>query len=454
MIKTKLFDGKISAYQATLTGAWYTNLLIILYIWAATSVTLITDGGLGGLSLAFGRLFGLLAAYFALTQFLLMGRILWIERAFGLDHLASYHRLNGYMAIYSILIHAQLVVLGYALSSKTNFFSQYADVIKNYSYVAWALVASILFLMVVASSIYIVRRKLKFETWYYVHLIVYAAIILAFFHQLAVGGSFLELEWARDYWYVLYAFVGFNVLFWRFTWPTINLLRYGFKVSQVESETATTTSIYIAGRNLDKLGAKAGQYVLVRFLGKGFIFQEHPFSLSALPTEDTLRLTVKKVGDYTSVIPNLKVGTRVLISGPFGRFTSDIARTDKRLFIAGGVGITPIRTLLEEALDNGKGCILLYANRSQDDVIFMSEIATLKQRGLKLVPVFSSPSPGFDGETGYVDAARLERLVPDFAERDVYICGPQPMMDSIITDLRATSLPADQLHFERFALHN
>ena len=454
MIKTKLFDGKITTYQAIITGAWYANLLVILYIWAATSATLITDGGLGGIALAFGRLFGLLAAYFALTQFLLMGRVLWIERAFGLDHLASYHRFNGYAAIYSILIHAQLVILGYALSSKTNFFSQYAEVIKNYSYVAWAAVASILFLIVVASSIYIVRRKLKFETWYYVHLIVYAAIILAFFHQLAVGGSFLQLEWARTYWYVLYAFVAFNVLFWRFGLPIINLLRYGFTVSRVEKETDTTTSIYISGRRLNSLPVKAGQYVLVRFLGKGFITQEHPFSLSAVPENNTFRLTIKNIGDYTSVIPELKVGTKVLVSGPFGRFTSDVAQTDKRLFLAGGVGITPVRTLIEEALAAGKDCVLLYANRNQNDVIFMGELGDLKQKGLKLVSVFSNPAPNFKGESGYIDSERIQRLVPNFAEHDVYVCGPQLMMDGIVTALRNTNLPADQLHFERFALHN
>lgn len=258
----------------------------------------------------------------------------------------------------------------------------------------------------------------------------------------------------RNYWYLLYAFVGFNVLFWRFGLSTFNLLRYGFKVSRVEKETDTTTSVYISGRKLNKLPVKAGQYVLVRFLGKGFFTQEHPFSVSALPKNGELRLTVKKIGDYTSVIPNLKVGTPVLLSGPFGRFTADVAQTDKRLFIAGGVGITPIRTLIEEALEQEKNSVLLYANRSEDDVIFMQELGALKEKGLKLVPVFSGPSKGFTGEKGYVDGKRIKRLVPDFADRDIYICGPQPMMDGVITDLRSSKVSDDQLHFERFALHN
>ena len=142
------------------------------------------------------------------------------------------------------------------------------------------------------------------------------------------------------------------------------------------------------------------------------------------------------------------------MSGPFGRFTSDIAQTKKRLFIAGGVGITPLGTLIRQALNDGVDCALIYGNRTLEDVIFKQELAQLKPAGLKLFPVFSSPEKGYKGETGYIDGARIKRLVPDFAKRDVYICGPQVMMDSVIADLEKTELPKNQLHFERFALHN
>ena len=453
-LKTKLFDGKLSKYQALIVGAWYLNLAGVLVLWATTSASLITSGELGSMLIAAGRLLGLLAAFFALTQFMLMGRIMWIERHFGLDHLASYHRFNGYVAIYSILIHIFLVVLGYSISSQTGFFSQYKEIIQTFPYVWLALIGAVLFMVVAVSSAFIVRRKLKFETWYYVHLITYAAITLAFFHQLAVGGSFIESGLARNYWYALYGFVAANLLFWRFGWPTLNLFRFGFKVDRVESETLTTTSVYIKGNHLLRWGAKPGQYALVRFLGKGFVFQEHPFSLSDIVKDNEMRLTVRNVGDYTSKIPNLKPGTRVLTSGPFGRFTSALAITDKRLFIAGGVGITPIRAMLAEAVNNRTPSILLYANRNPKDVVFAKELVALAGPYLKIKPVFSDAPAGYKGETGYINGAMIKRLVPDYAERDVYICGPQPMMDGIATDLTATDLPTEQLHFERFALHN
>ena len=454
MVKTKLFDGKVTTAQAFVVGAWYLNLVFVLITWITTSSDLLSSGGLGGLALAFGRLFGLLAATFALTQFLLMGRIAWIEKPFGLDHLASYHRFNGYAAIGFILIHAPFVILGYALMAHINYFTQYKQVLLTYEDVIPAAIAVVLFVAVVACSIYIVRKHLKFETWYYVHLLVYAAIVLAFSHQLAVGGSFQGHPLARLYWLAVYIFVAVNVLIWRFGLPSLNLLRFQFRVERLQPETASATSVYITGNKLKNWPVKPGQYVLVRFLSKRFIWQEHPFSLSAVPVNNTFRLTIRSLGDYTGIIPHLNPGTRVLVSGPFGRFTSDIAQTKKRLFIAGGVGITPLGTLIRQALNDGVDCALIYGNRTLEDVIFKQELAQLKPAGLKLYPVFSSPAKGYKGETGYIDGARIKRLVPDFAKRDVYICGPQVMMDSVIADLEKTGLPKNQLHFERFAFHN
>lgn len=454
MVKTRLFDGNVTKAQALVVGAWYLNLAAVLIIWATTSADLLSSGNIGSVALAIGRLFGLLAATFALTQFLLMGRISWIEKPFGLDHLASYHRFNGYAAIGFILLHAPFVILGYSLVSHVNYFTQYSQVLLTYEDVIPAAIAEALFVLVVVSSIYIVRKKFKFETWYYVHLIVYAAIVLAFSHQLAVGGSFSGHPLARLYWLAVYIFVVVNVLFWRFSLPIINMLRFDFRVARVSPETASTTSLYISGKQLQKWPAKPGQYVLVRFLSRRFIFQEHPFSLSAIPNDDSFRLTIRSSGDYTSQIPHIKLGSRVLVAGPFGRFTSDVALTSKRLFIAGGVGITPLRTLLDEALQAKQDCILLYGNRTLGDVIFKKELAEFKTQGLQLIPVFSNAPADYKGEKGYIDGERVRRLIPDFAERDVYVCGPQPMMDSIISDLGATPLPPHQLHYERFALHN
>lgn len=450
MIKTKLFDGPRTVMQRLLLVGWFINLGAVLVLWA-TTVTFTHD-----LSLALhnvGLLCGLLATFFALTQFMLMGRIAWIERWFGLDHLASYHRLNGYLAISFIVVHPIFITASHSLESSRNFFGEYAYSLTHDPYVWMAFIAELLFIAVVASSIYIARKRLKFETWYAVHVMVYTAIVLVSFHQFAIGTSFVGgyHPLARSYWLGLYIFVAANLIIWRFGIPLINMLYHGFRIEKVVAETPSTTSIYIRLRHLDQWRSRPGQFVMVRFFAKGYVWQEHPFSLSWIPHDSLVRLTIRHVGDFTSSVSNLKPSTRVLVSGPYGRFTKDLAQTSKRLFIAGGVGITPIRSLAEEAVSASVDSILVYANRTPNDVVLKKELSGLK--GLRIVEVFSDPPAKFSGQTGFVTSKLLAQAAPDITERDIYLCGPPAMMEAVVAELRQLQVPSKQIHFERFALH-
>lgn len=453
MLRTKLFDGRITRTQRFLLILWLASLASVLLVWSST--TTFISGDISLWLHNFGLLFGLLATFFALTQFMLMGRITWIERSFGLDHLASYHRINGYLAIGFIVLHPIFVTLSHALISKRNLFAEYSYSITHDPYVWLAFIAEILFLTVAVSSMYIARKRLKFETWYFVHLMVYAAIVLASFHQFAIGSSFAGSihPLARGYWIGLYAFVAANVLIWRFALPLLNLSVHRFRIERVVHETVSTTSLYIRVNKLEEWRSRPGQFVLVRIFAKGFWWQEHPFSLSWIPHDNMVRLTIRHVGDYTNRMAKLKPGAFVMISGPFGRFTSVVAETNKRLFIAGGVGITPIRSLIEQAVDEKIPSVLIYANRTPRDVVFADELRKFSDKELKIIDVFSEPPQSYKGHTGYVSSAMIQRLVPDVAERDVYLCGPPLMMEKLLADLTELKIPARQIHYERFSLH-
>ncbi len=449
-MRIRLFDGPITMAQQLIIGLWSAALVGVVTLWAFTVLgSLAVDAA--SIFLAIGLLIGLLATYFALTQFMLMGRILWIERAFGLDRLARYHRLNGYAAITLILLHAPLITAAYALRSHSNYFVQYLDLILHYQFVVLAFLAVILFVTVVGSSIYIVRQRLKFESWYYVHLMVYGAIILASLHQFALGTSFQDSSLAWWSWLSLYLFVALNIVIFRFGLPILNYFRFGFRVEKVVRETATTTSVYIRAKHVKRLHAKAGQFVLVRFLSWQFGLEEHPFSLSMISDDDQLRLTIRSVGDFTTAIRDLKPGTPVLLSGPFGRFTSRVAQTNKRLFIAGGVGITPIRCLFEEAAVARQDTVLLYGNKTDDDTPLKQELDKLTTE-LAVVSYVYSDKVVKGAEQGYIDGALIEKLVPDFYERDIYLCGPPLMMEAIVADFKQMDIDESQLHYERFAL--
>ena len=423
---------------------------IVIIIWLNASHSLLL-GGAAAATVAFGQLFGLLAASCALLQFMLMGRAAWIEQAFGLENLAKLHRLNGYATITCITIHPVLLTVGYAILGHTGFVAQFLSFVTDYEDVWKALIAALLFASVVFASVYIVRKHLRYEVWHWVHIMVYGAIILAFGHQVHVGGSFVGRPALIIYWYGLYAFAGLNVLIWRFLLPLYNAWRFNFAISRVERETHDTVSVYISGRGLERFRARPGQFVFIWILRKPYLFEEHPFSLSALPAGNVMRVTIKNVGDYTAKIQGLTAGARVVVSGPYGRFTPPNSERT-RLYLAGGVGITPIRTMLE-AQNPATDSILIYGNKTQSDTIFERELAALtRTRKLKIHHVYSA-EPTHKGETGHVDLSLIERLVPDFREREVFLCGPPAMMATLTATLKQAGLPSHRLHFERSALH-
>lgn len=426
---------------------------LIFLIWYTTTLDLLMSGASGAL-IGLGRLAGLIAAGSALLQFMLMGRIGWIEGGFGLDNIAKLHRKNGYTVIIAIYIHILLVTFGYALGSMVGFISQYVTFFNTFEDVWKAMIAAGLFTAVVGTSIYIVRKNLKFERWYIVHLLVYAAIILAFSHQLAVGGSFTANPVYSKIWTGLYLFVAANVIYYRFLSIAINYLRFGFKIKRVETETNGITSIYISGKNLQKFNAKPGQFIMIRILARKYWLQEHPFSLSKVTTNDHMRITVKDSGDYTSMIQNLKSGSKVMVAGPFGTFTSAKAISQKRLYLAGGIGVTPLRSLIEEGVQKNDDAVLIWSNKTAIDEIYQAELASFEAASkLRVIRFFTK-----EKKTGYlsgrVTADIISQLIPDVKERSVYICGPGKFIIELEKDLLQSGLPPRQIHTEKFSLTN
>lgn len=430
---------------------WGINLVTIVYFWLQIGWPELLSGDVVTTLHAIARLFGLLATFCALTQFVLMGRVGWLEPIFGLDRLAIFHRRNGVATLLLILAHSSLMVVTHPLlEGSTDFLGVF-----SVPYVWLAFIAELLFIATVGLSIYVVRKHLKFETWYAVHLLNYAAIALVPWHQLTNGGDFLANKTFATYWICLYLFVLLNVLIWRFGRTGLLYMRHKFTVAKVVQETPTATSVYIAGKNMDKFHAQAGQFILVRFLARPFVWQEHPFSLSRVASPEGLRLTIRQLGDFTNMIPTLKPGTKVWVSGPFGAFTHNLQRTNKLLYIVGGIGITPIYSMIEDQAARGEtgNAVLLYGNRTEADTIFLKDLTALAQKNNMPMHNILSDQKQYKGEQGFIDKEKIARLVPDVATRDIFLCGPPPMMAGIRVILHELGVADAQIHYERFALH-
>jgi len=432
-----------------LYGAFVINFFVIVFFWWQGSGSLFT-GDLTNALLAIARLCGLLAVYFVLLQFVLRGRAVWIEEAFGLNNLSTVHRLNGYLSLLFILSHFILILTSYSLAANTNVIVQFFDFISQYTELLQSFIALVLFVTIVFVSIYIVRRRLKYETWYYIHLATYIAVLFAWGHQLKFGGDFAQTFFVW-YWYALYIFVFGNLLIFRWMRQVYLFFKYRFIVSNVIKEADGAISVYITGNNLSGFVVKPGQFMILRFLDKKRWWQAHPFSLSFVPKENMLRVTIKNVGDFTSEIGKIKKGTPILLDGPLGTFTASHAAKDKFLFIAGGVGITPIRALIEELAPLKKNMTLLYSNKTKD-IILKEELDKLSATYKFPIHYVITEERSYKGEKGRIDGEKIKRLVPDFLKRDIFLCGPVPMMHSLVNTLKGLGVSHSSLHFEKFDL--
>ncbi len=398
-----------------------------------------------------GRITGLGAVYLALIQVLLLARLPPVERLVGFDRLTVWHRRNGKLCISLVVAHTVLITVGYAGSDQISAPREFSRLLSSYPGIVTATVGTVLMVGVVIASLVIVRRRLPYEGWYFVHLFIYGGIALSYLHQLPTGNEFTTNTSQADYWIALYVVTLLLLVCFRLVRPAWGAFRYRLRVIDVTREADGVVSLRITGRRLDRLGARAGQFMLWRFFTRGRWWQAHPFSLSAAPDGRSLRLTVKDVGNFTSHIADVPLGTVVLAEGPFGTFTA-VRRTHPRVaLIAGGIGITPLRALFEELPAAPGELALIYRVISSEDLVFRAELEEIaRERGADLFFVVGDHRTlaGRD----LLSPSHLRQLIPDIAEREVYLCGPGPMMIRTEGSLLGAGVPSHQIHSERFVL--
>lgn len=402
--------------------------------------------------LSIGALFGLFLALSVLHQFLLQSRLNAIERYIGTMLVHRIHRYNAYLIFFLLLLHPFLVTLGHSGLHEISYFEQLADELKYYSWVWLALIATIILLAVIVSSINIARKRLRYEWWYLIHLSVYIAVLMAFWHQISNGTDLLVSDKFRAYWIGLYVVILGSLLYFRFIKIIGRYFKYQFTVSKVVKEADGVVSIYISTKKpLPPDFFIPGQFGIWRFFNKRLWWQAHPFTISSGNPVNRLRLTPKAIGDYTTDLQRIRPGTKLLFDGPHGVFTIDRLDDSKPLFIAGGIGITPIRSMLEGLAEKAKNAIVIYNVRTKADLALKDELDTIaKASGAKIHYVFSSKAPA--GELkGIVDSELLRKLVPDLKKRKIALCGPPSMMDAVTETLVQLGVPKKQILTERFA---
>ena len=423
------------------------NAAVVVSLWLAAGGPADVHDTSSALTSA-GRVAGLLGAYLVLVELLLLARIPLLERLYGFERLAVAHRINGRIAISLLLAHAALITAGYTTGDRISLPGEVERLITGYPGVITAIAGLALLVAVAVTSAVAVRRRLRYETWHFVHLYAYLGVALAFSHQLATGTDFLARPAARAYWTALYVVtLGALVIFRLLLPPARSLLLHRLRVERVVEEAPGVVSLEIGGERLHRLRAQAGQFFTWRFLTRDRWWEAHPFSLSAAPDGRRLRITVKGIGDYTASLRAIPPGTRVIAEGPFGSFTAAARRRPRVALIAGGVGITPIRALLESMPGGPEDITVVYRAVHDDDVILRSELDELAgRRGVEVHYVLG----GHDAAEP-LSPERLCALMPDIATRDVYVCGPPAMVEATRATLGRSGVSRRHIVTERFA---
>lgn len=415
--------------------------------WQHDGVAGLTGGGVGMLS-AVGQLTGLVAALVALGGLVLTSRPRLLERRYGQDQLVAAHRWFGIVTVLAVVVHAVADTWAWGASTGGTIVTGLVDLLAE----PWMVAATASLVLIVAlglTSWRRLRRRIPYETWYFIHLTGYLAVLLGFGHQLTLGSDFVADPLAFWWWTGLFVLTAL-VVAWARLGDLLRSLTRPFYVTAVSREAAGIGSLHVSGPGLRRLRVAGGQYFNVRAITPELWWQAHPFSVSAAPTTAGLRFTIKALGEDSARMLRLEPGTRIVLEGPYGAFTVEQAHGAPVVLVAGGVGIAPIRALLEDCGPHQRPVVIVRVH-DEADVAHRAELERMVAARNGELHVLAGPRRWFT-KTDPFGAETLRARFPDLAQRHVFVCGPASLESAVMAGMRRAGVPSDHIHHERFGV--
>ena len=384
------------------------------------------------------------------VQFILIARFKRVTAPYGIDIILRYHRRIALLAVGLIILHPVIIVVDNPARAEllNPFGGNWA------SRAAWVSLLSLV--AIVISSVFRERLQLNYERWRLAHITLgISAIVFAQLH-VSMAGLYTNTFWKHVIWVGTAALMVGLVVFLRVIKPLRQRL-YTWRVAEVREERGDTVTLALEPVDHDGIRFDPGQFAWIKLAGSPFSLEEHPFSFSSSSERtDRIEFGITALGDFSSRIADVPIGTRAYVDGPHGAFSIDRYPAVGYVFIAGGVGVTPIISFLRTMADRNdpRPVKFIYAEKDWDGVAYREEIEQLQERlALEVVYVLEEADEDWDGETGYVDADLLERHLPDEEyPRFYFICGPDVMMESVHAALLDHDVPEAHIQMERFAL--
>ncbi len=397
--------------------------------------------------------FGFIGLAMMTLQFALTTRFKWLKAPYGADIVYHFHRQISFVALGLILVHPLLLFI----------FSPDTLALLLIWSAPWraraAVVAVFSLLAVVGLSVWRKKLKIEYNRWRIWHgLFASAAIAFAMVHILLVG-HYVDLPWKRALW-VGYGIFWIGLLIYTRLIKPFMLLQKPYQIVEVKQELGNAWTLVLEPAGHNGFRFSPGQFAWITVRNSPFADAEHPFSISS-SAEDSRKLafTIKELGDFTSTIKNLQIGEKVYVDGPFGSFSVDRHQhANEFFFIAGGIGITPVMSMLRTLADRkeSRKLTLVYANKEWGQITFRDELGELSEKlNLNIIYVLEKPPANWQGKTGFINQDILEKILPGNKEKnkaEIFICGPGPMMNAVEKTLDKMGFWSGDFHSERFDL--
>ncbi len=400
-----------------------------------------------GLFLGAARALGLVGFSILAIQVALGSRLKFIDRPWGMDRVMRFHKWAAIGAFVMLLLHPLTLLVTYAHPMDLGYATGFAMLRTNYG----GIIALASLVAVVLSALLLKKIGLEYQLWRYAHKGALIVVVVGFVHGLRSGEA-MPAPMQVYFWALLLA-----ALF-LFFYSNIYMKLWGrsrWRVDAIIPETHDTYSLALRPHNGEPLHYRPGQFVQLRLDRPGRPSEEHPFTASASPTgAPPLTVTIKESGDFTDTISKTRPGDGARIEGPFGRFSFQFDSPVAFVFIAGGVGITPVLSMLRFLRDTGdeRRAVLIYGNHTEADIIARGELEAMPAN-IEVYHTLNAPPEDWDGLKGHVCADTIEECAGDLlTEADIYLCGPPPMMHSVTEQLKSLGVPRRRIHSERFAL--
>lgn len=386
-------------------------------------------------------------------QFVLTARFQTLKAPYGSDLVYYFHRQISLVAFTLILAHPLILFI---YQPETLGLLNVLDAPWRARFGVTALVCLIL---LIGLSLWRQQIKLDYTPWRLWHgVLATLAVTLAMGHVVLVG-HYINTPWKQALW-LGYAIFWIGLLAYVRVLKPLQLLRSPYTVTAVTPERGRAWTLELQPNGHAGLQFQPGQFAWITVRASPFALREHPFSFSsAADRSGRLAFTIKEFGNFTRGIKDVKPGETVYVDGPYGSFSMDHhPRARGFVFIAGGVGITPMISMLRTLAARGdrRPLLLIYGNKDWESVTFREELAALSgQLNLRVVHVLSDPPPAWTGERGYLTGELLRRHLPPHLkpdETEIFICGPQVMLDSVEVSLAQMGVPLGDFHSERFNL--